>query len=135
MEVTAEHVAKVPAQNLHVSREEFGVVWARAEVEVKRHSGPDGQYLVGVVWTCRWLADQPVPRPEGGREVPRSPVSWRQVRATPERIEDEYYLAVRRRRSHVPRQAAEARGALATLAWAWHSGGRSPLDVAELAAG
>jgi hypothetical protein len=135
MDVTPEHVARVPARNLHVSREKFGAVWARAEREVKRRRGPDGQYLVGVVWTCRWLADQAVPKSDGGWEAPRSPVSWQELRAMPETIEDEYFEAVRDRRDPVESHAAIARGALATLEWAWHSSGRSPLDVAELAAG
>jgi hypothetical protein len=62
-------------------------------------------------------------------------VSWQEFRAMPETIEDEYFEAVRDRRDSVESHAAIARGALATLEWAWHSSGRSPLDVAELAAG
>jgi hypothetical protein len=137
MDMTPERVAKIPAGNLHVSREEFADVWARAEAEVERHRGALGQYLVGVVWTCEWLAGGRVPTrfSPSGWEMPRSPVRRLDVTAHPEAIEAEYAAAVRDRHSAVPRQAAKARGALATLEWAWHSSGRSPLDMAELAAG
>jgi len=126
MNVTAERVGKIPIGNLHVSRQEFAEVWAQAETAVKR-SAPDVEYLVGVVYTCRWLADQVVPSSAGGFDVPRSPVRRRQIRAMPETIEEEWLAAVRTQRNRVAGQAAVARGALATLDWAWHSNGRPPV--------
>jgi hypothetical protein len=136
MDVTPERVARIPAQNLHVSREEFAGVWAKAEAVVCR-SASGNHYLVGVALTCEWLAVEAVPSrfTPSGREMPRSPVRGLWISAHPEAIEEEYMAAVRARRSRVPSVAGEARGALETLEWAWHSSGRSPLDVAELAAG
>jgi hypothetical protein len=136
MDVTAEHVARVPAQNLRVARERFGDVWARAEAALSG-PGPDDHYLWGVVCTCRWLAGTAVPTPwtASGWESPESPVRDLRVSAHPEVIEEEYASAVRYRRSRVPAVAGKARGTLATLEWAWHSSGPSPLDVVGLAAG
>lgn len=55
VEVTAEHVARVPGENLRVDRADFGALWALAE-HLCDQPGPDDDYLVGVVLTCRWLA-------------------------------------------------------------------------------
>ena len=58
--MSAEAVAKVPGENLRVSRAEFGAVWALAE-HLGGQPGDGGDYLLGVILTCEWLADQPVP--------------------------------------------------------------------------
>jgi hypothetical protein len=136
MEVTAERVARIPAANLHVSREAFADVWARVETVVSA-PGPDNPYLVGVALTCEWLAGARVPSrfTSSGWEMPPSPVRGLVVAAHPEAIEEEYVAAVRARRSRVPSVAGEARGAVATLEWAWHGSGGSPLDMGEVAAG
>jgi hypothetical protein len=136
MDVTSERVAQIPAGNLHVSRQEFADVWARVEAVVRR-PGPDNHYLVGVALTCEWLVGGPVPSrfTPSGWAMPPSPVRRLKITAHPEAIEDEYLAAARARHSRVPRVAGEARGVLATLEWAWHSSGHSPLDGAEPAAG
>jgi hypothetical protein len=136
MDVTPQRVAEIPASNLHVGREEYADVWACVEAVVSR-PGPDNPYLVGVALTCEWLAGGRIPSgfTPSGWEMPRSPVRGLWVAAHPEAIEEEYMAAVRARHSRVPSVAGEARGALATLEWAWRGSGRSPLDVAELAAG
>jgi len=135
MDVTAERVAKIPVGNLHVSRKEFAEVWAHAEAVVRR-PGPDNHYLVGVALTCEWLAGGAVPSrfAASGMAIPRSPVTDRPVSAMPELIEAEWQAAVRQRRSRVPSVAEQARGALATLEWAWHSSGRPPTPIDAAAA-
>jgi len=134
MDVTAEHVVRIPASNLRVNRSQFAEVWARAEAVVD-HSGVEDYFVLGVALTCEWLAALPVPSRihKGTTELPRSPVSQRLAGATPELIEDEYVAAVRRRRSRVAWRAELARGPMATLEWAFRGNGRPPIDVAAAA--
>lgn len=61
IDVFAEVLANVPPQNLHVSRGEFGAVWAAAEAEFGRHSPVQGGSPRGRCPTCRWLARAVVP--------------------------------------------------------------------------
>jgi hypothetical protein len=130
VEVTAEHVAQVPGENLRVSRAEFGALWALAE-HLGDQPGPDDDYLVGVVLTCRWLANQPVWSPIVRRfEMPYAPVTWREHAAMPETIDAEYLAAVSPRAV----QSEIARGAAATLEWTWHGSRRPPLDISSAAA-
>jgi hypothetical protein len=130
VEVSAEAVAKVPGENLRQSRAEFGALWAMAE-ELASRPGPDNDYLVGVVLTCRWLANQPVRSPIVKRaEMPYAPVTWRRHSAMPETIGAEYLAAV----SPQAPEPEIARGVVATLDWAWHGSGQPPLDVSQPAA-
>jgi hypothetical protein len=126
MEVSALAVAKVPGENLRVSRAEFGAVWAHAE-DLSRQQGNGGEYLLGVILTCEWLADQPVPSilPDRAAEMPRSPLTRRLKRPMPETIESEL-LAAWARRGGRPELA---RGVAVTLEWAWRGKGQPPLDV------
>jgi hypothetical protein len=132
VEVSAEAVAKVPGENLRVARAEFGAVWALAE-HLGGRPGDGGDYLLGVILTCEWLADQPVPSVLPGRvaEMPRSPLGRRLQRPMPETIESEL-LAAYGRRGERPELA---RGVAATLEWAWRGKGRPRLDVSKAAAG
>jgi hypothetical protein len=132
VEVSAEAVAKVPGENLRVSRAQFGAVWALAE-HLGSKPGDGGDYLLGVILTCEWLADQPVPTvlPNRVAEMPRSPLTRRLQRPMPETIESEL-LAPHARRCGRPELA---RGVAATLEWAWRANGRPPLDVSHAAAG
>jgi hypothetical protein len=131
MDVTAALVAKIPTENLRVRRADFAEVWTRAETLASR-SGPDADYFVGVVFTCRWLAAQPVWSPIVHlMEMPRTPIGWSHVTAMPETIEDEYLNAVRASVRSVT--AARARGVVATLDWAWHGNGRPPIAMAAAA--
>jgi hypothetical protein len=59
VEVSAEALAKVPGENLRVSRADFGALWALAQ-RLGSQPGPDDPYLIGVLRTCQWLAGQPV---------------------------------------------------------------------------
>jgi hypothetical protein len=122
MEVTPELIAKIPAENLHVDREQFARVWARAEAVSARLSDLTEEtfYVASVARTCRWLA-----------RCDLAPVADEPVSAMPETVEDEYGAAVRKsvRMKDVPLSAAKARGVLATLDWAWYGRGRPPLDV------
>lgn len=131
VEVSAKTRAKVPGENLRVARAEFGAVWSLAE-RLGGQPGPDNDYLVGVLWTCRWLADHPVwSRMLNRTEIPRSPLTRRQHAAVPETNEAEYLAAVRPR----GREPEFARGVAATLEWAWRGSGRPPLDIPHAAAG
>jgi hypothetical protein len=131
VEVSAELVAKVPGENVRVSRADFGLLWTRAEHLASQPARGD-QYLIGVLWTCRWLADQPVwSRVMGRWEVPAAPLTRRRHSAMPETIEAEYMAALTARAFERER----ARGVAAMLAWVWYGSGRPPLDVSAAAAG
>jgi hypothetical protein len=131
VEVSAEAVAKVPGENLQVSQAEFGAVWALAE-HLGGQSGDGGGYLLGVILTCEWLADQPVHSVLPGRaaEMPRTPLTRRLQRPMPESIESELLAA------YVGRGGRPelARGVAATLEWAWRGKGQPPLDGTDAAA-
>jgi hypothetical protein len=131
VEVSAQTLATVPGENLRVSRAAFGAVWSLAE-RLGGRPGPDDDYLVGVVLTCRWLANQPVWSQVVGRaEMPRAPVTWRHHAAMPETIDEEYLAAVSPRAP----EPEIARGVAVTLEWSWHGSRRPPLDVPNVAAG
>ena len=131
MEVSAETLAKVPGENLRVSRTEFGAVWAMVE-EWGSQPGPDNDYLIGVLRTCRWLADQPVWSGFLGRaEMPPAPVTRREHAAMPETIDAEYLAAVSPRAP----EPDVAQGVAATLEWTWHGSRRPPLEIPHAAAG
>ena len=133
--MTAEQIAKVPAENIHVSRAVFGQVWAYAD-ELATQPGPDDDYLVGVLWTCRWLSKQPVWSQIFKRmEIPPSPITRRHYAAMPETIQDEFIAAARvGRLGQTGMMADLARGALAALEWAWGGSGRPPLELPTAAA-
>jgi hypothetical protein len=131
VEVPAEAVAKVPGESLRVPRSEFGGVWALAE-HLGNQPGDGGDYLLGVILTCEWLADQPVPSvlPNRVAEMPRSPLTRRLQRPMPETIESELLAAYARRGA----RPELARGVAVTLEWAWRGKGQAPLDVIHAAA-
>jgi hypothetical protein len=131
VEVSDEALAKVPVENLRVSRTEFGVLWARAE-QLGSQPARGDQYLVGVVLTCRWLAGQPVWSQVIRRwEVPAAPFTRRRHAVMPETIDEEYLAAVTAR----PFERDRGRGVAATLEWTWHGSRRPPLDISHAAAG
>ena len=133
--MTAADVARVPAGNLRVPRDEFGAVWAAAEAhqeEQARRRVADW-YGAGVVMTCRWVAGATV-RPYSGPWGPAAaPVTGRLNQAYEELIEAEYLAAERlAMRRPVPDWLAARPGwieaVLATLDWAWRGWRRSPLE-------
>jgi hypothetical protein len=130
MDESALVVAKVPGANLRVSRADFAAVWAAVEGWGGR-PGPNNDYLLGVLLTCEWLAAQPVWSSVIGRaEMPAAPYTGRRHSAMPETIEAEYVAALGAlRRGHG--RAELARGAAATLAWAWYGSTQVPADVAD----
>ena len=131
VEVSAEAVARVPGENLRVSRAEFGALWAFAERLGMRPATGD-KYLVGVITTCRWLAGQPVWSSVIRRwEMPAAPLTRRRHAAMPETIDEEYLAAA----TAAAFERERARGVMATLEWAWHGSGRPPLDMSSAAAG
>ena len=133
MEVSAEAVARVPGENLRVSRATFGALWTLAEyLGSQPAGGPDDDYVVGVVWTCEWLARQPVWVSVIRRwEMPVAPLTRRRHSAMPETIDEEYLAAA----TAAPFERERARGVMATLEWTWHGSGRPPLDMSRAAAG
>jgi hypothetical protein len=131
VEVSEAAVAKVPGENLRVSRAEFGAVWALAQC-LGSEPGPDNPYLIGVLWTCRWLGRQPAfSRAIGRWEMPAAPLTRRRHSAMPETIEAEYMAAARATEF----ERDFARGVIATLEWCWYVSGRPPLDVSAPAVG
>jgi hypothetical protein len=107
------------------------VLWTRAEWLGSQPARGD-QYLIGVLWTCRWLADQPVwSRVMGRWEVPAAPLTRSRHAAMPETIEAEYMAAL----TALAFERERARGVAATLAWVWYGSGEPPLDVSSAAAG
>jgi hypothetical protein len=131
MEVSAETLAKVPGENLRVSRAEFGALWALAERLGMRPVTGD-RYLVGVITTCRWLAGQPVWDSIFGRWVmPETPLSRQAHSAMPETIDEEYLAAA----TAPAFERDRARGVMATLEWTWHGSGGPPLGVSTTATG
>jgi hypothetical protein len=131
VDVSAEAVAMVPRENLRVSLAAFAALWALAE-DLGRRPGDGGGFLLGVIRTCRWLADQPFwSQVDGHAVMPTSPYTRRRRGAMPETIEEEYLAAISPRGL----EPELARGVAATLWWAWYGSGRPPLDVAAAAAG
>ena len=135
MGVTAEQIANVPAENIHVSREDFGRLWAYADhLGRLRDTGP---YAIGVLFACEWIAAQPVWSKVSKRwELPASPVTERHYKAMPETIDAEHLAAARASAPGTTgRRAERARGAAAMLEWAWARTGRSPLDLPAVPTG
>jgi hypothetical protein len=131
VEVSAKTLSKVPGENLRVSRTDIGALWALAEHRGSQPARGD-QYLIGVLWTCRWLASQPVwSRMISRWEMPAAPFTRHRHAAMPETIETEYMAALTAR----PFERERARGVAATLAWTWYGSRRPPLDVTAAAAG
>jgi hypothetical protein len=133
VEVSAEAIAKVPRENLRVSRADFGALWTLAErLGSQPAAGMDDDYVVSVVWTCRWLARQPVWSFIIRRwEMPGAPLTRRRHAAMPETIDAEYIAAA----TAPDFERERARGVMATLEWTWHGLGRPPLDMSTAAAG
>jgi hypothetical protein len=131
VEVSAETLATVPDANLRVPRAEFGALWALVELLATR-PGPDDDFLIGVLRTCRWLADQPVSSDSRERaEMPAAPFTRQQHAAMPETVEAEFVAAAAAgRRGGRPELA---RGVVATLVWAWRGTGAAPLDISAAA--
>jgi len=110
VEVSAEAVARVPGEHLRVSRTEFGALWALAE-QIGGQPGDGGEYLLGVILTSEWLADQPVPSvlPSRVAEMPPATAPY----------------AVALRIAGTCAMRTTARGctvACATRAWRWRTG-------------
>lgn len=126
-ELPTDAVTRVPQENLRVPPGEFGALWIEAERLGQRSSTGD-DFLVGVILTCRWLADQPVWSEIIHRaEMPSAPLTGRRHAAMPETIESELLVAYSS--TGINRQRAD--GVAATLEWAWRGCGRPPLDVGE----
>jgi hypothetical protein len=131
VEVSAEAVARVPGENLRVSRADFGALWGRAQ-RLAGQPGPDDPYLIGVLRTCQWLAGLPVWVSFLKRwEMPVAPLSRRRHSAMPETIDEEYFAAA----TAATFERERARGVMATLEWIWHGSGRPPQDTSSAAAG
>jgi hypothetical protein len=138
VEVSAEVVAKVPGENLRVSQDDFGALWAFVEdLGSQPYRGDD--FLIGVLRTCRWLGAQPVWSSVVGRaEMPAAPYTGRRHSAMPETIDAEYLAAAA---GQVPRPNRPvsrpdlARGVVVTVDWTWHGSHRPPFDLSRTAAG
>jgi hypothetical protein len=142
VDLTTADIAHIPAENMRVSRDEFGAVWSEAEQlhddRVSQHI--QDWYGAGVVVTCRWLACATVRSPSGAPRPARSPVTKRTGMATPELIEAEWLAAeVLDARRPTPDWLATrpgwSAGIVATLAWAWRHGTAPPVDMGRSGVG
>jgi hypothetical protein len=128
MEVPSQAVARVPGENLRVSRTEFGALWVMVE-RLTGRPGPDDDFLIGVLRTCRWLAGQPVRSAGLARaEMPSAPITRRSHIAMPETVEAEL-VAAAAAAGRCRGRPDLARGVVTTLEWAWRGTGAPPLDV------
>lgn len=136
MEVSATDIARIPAGNIRVPRQDFAAVWREAEHrnEALGARGESDWFNAGVCVTCRWLAATDV-RPTDGRwYLAPSPITRRTARAYEELIVAEHHeaekLALRRPvPAWLQRRPGWVQGILATLDWAWRRNGRAPIDV------
>lgn len=114
----ATALPKVPTQNLHIPRADYGRVWAAAEQRAIER-GPGDYYLAGVVITLRWIA----------RQAHRTPVTRTVRSAMPETLDTEYMAALAASRSTKlhPMRVDMARGAVAVLGWVGHGTGEPSL--------
>jgi hypothetical protein len=129
MDVTAEHVVNIPAENLRVPREVFAAVWRRYEA-IEEQPALLTSYVTGVIFTLRWLSGQLLPSPFGpGRfDWPLSPARYLAVRATPETIQEEFLAALRVVRTESGPAGEVARAAIDTIEWAWYGSGHPPVN-------
>lgn len=119
----------VPTENLRIPAALFGALWSAAERGAENADA--GDYVAGVILTCRWLAAVPDGAPEAERAaIPRAPLHGRPGAATPETIGREYALAVAYLGAPSSRAADRefARGVAATLDWAWNGLPEPPLE-------
>lgn len=136
MEVSATDIARIPARNIRVPREDFAAVGRTAEHrnEALGQCGESDWFNAGVCVTCRWLAATDVRPPDGRWYLAPSPVTERTARAYEELIVAECFEAEKLvLRRPIPRwlqrRPGWIEGILATLGWAWQRNGRPPIDV------
>jgi hypothetical protein len=142
VDVSPADVARVPVENLSVSRAEFAALWAAAE----RHQEEQARlhvtdwYGAGVVVTCRWIARATV-RPETGPWRPaRSPVTGSTKMAYAELVEAECraadLLEMRQPRPEwLAGRPGWIEGIVATFNWVWRRTGGPPMDLGHSATG
>ena len=135
VEVTAEHIAEVPAGNLRVPREEFAAVWVRAETLHDQRTARQisDWYSAGVVATCRWLARATICPATGPSHPARSPITGH-TEAHQSLIEAEYIEAARwalcqPQPTWLEQRPGWIEGIEATLLWAWHHHRDPPLEI------
>lgn len=140
---TAEEIAYVPTENLHVSRTQFAAVWIAAEelAETGARDKTGTWYTTAVVVTCRWVALAIVQPRDGGRGFPAfAPVTETSRMAYPELIERESVAAeVQLMRRPVSKflqgRPSWGEGVNATFAWMWRKTGPPPVDVERTMSG
>jgi hypothetical protein len=132
VEVAADAAAKVPRENLRVTRAEFGALWVLVE-QLASQPAPDDDFPIGVLRTCRWLAAQPVWSDASARaDMPAAPFTGRPYAAMPETVEAEF-VASAAAAGRCGGRPELARGVVATLQWAWRGTGAPPLDLSAAA--
>lgn len=137
MEVAEHDVARIPVDNIRVSREDFAAVWGAAELrcaELGEQGVTDDWYAAGVAVTCAWIATATV-RPVSGRSfAARSPATRTTAVAYEELIEAEYLAAEQldvRRPDLLASRPGWCEGIRATLRWAWRYSGPAPLPISS----
>jgi hypothetical protein len=140
--VTQADIARIPATNIRVRRDDFAALWAAAEqlCDEQGVSGVTDWYAGGVAATCEWLAAAVFRPAAGPRQDACSPATGRSARAYEELIDAECVAVERLLLRRPPpawlrRRPGWAEGIDATLRWAWRCSGPPPLRTADLDTG
>src|SRR6266508_3224505 len=143
VELTAADFERIPAGNLRVLRAQFVEVWSYAErvSDQLEAQGRGDWYLIGVAFTCRWLAGAFIVfnYPHGPKRQPASAPITHTWRAAHEELTDREGHATERELVRHP-DGIEGRpgwleGVSATLRWVWRGSGVPPVDVGHAATG
>jgi hypothetical protein len=134
---------RIPAENVDVPVWKFGRGWFAAEElnDERARRGVHDWYTVGVVATCRWLANATVRSETGPWYRATGPVTHWQGIVHPEQVQDEAIAAqVVDMHRPLPEWLIERpgwlEGVLATFDWAWwRTRSTPPIDLPDLKAG
>jgi len=134
---SAEEIAAIPAENVHVSRAEFAAVWTAAEDLLAEH--PRDWAVGGVCLTCRWVARATVKPASGPWYSASAPVTMTHRRAYAELIEAESLAAavqaIRRPEWLLADRPGWVDAVDATFAWLWRRTGPPPVAVERTVGG
>lgn len=142
MRVTARDLDSVPPGNICVPRDQFGVLWSRAEQRSSEQGdrGVTDWSAGGVVITCRWLAGAMTESATGHRRLSAAPITRTRRLAYEELIEAEFVAAeILAARQPAPVAVLSRPGYVdavrQTLGWAWRGDRPCPVLDPACAAG
>ena len=136
MKVTAADVARIPVENLTVTRTIFAALWMTAEHlhEERAHQRVWDWYSAGVATTCRWLAKVTVHPQTGPAHLARSPITNCADDMSTQLIESEYREAVKLavcqpKPAWLEQRPGWIQAIEATLHWVRHQDTTPPLQI------